>query len=120
MPDGYAIFAHGSRVEAANEAVREVARRFGDEGGFPLVEACFLELGMPSLGEAADALIARGADRIVVVPYFLTPGRHVQRDLPALVSGIRQRHPGIEVSVAESLDGHAGLISILVDRARSV
>ncbi len=48
-----------------------------------MVEAAFLELGRPSLEEAADLLVARGVRQIVVIPYFLTPGTHLERDLPS-------------------------------------
>jgi sirohydrochlorin ferrochelatase len=83
-----------------------------------MVQAAFLELGTPGLEEAADILVTRGVDRIVVVPYFLTPGLHMERDLPPLVDNILKKHKDIEVLVAASLDGHPGLIQALADRAR--
>ena len=87
MTTGIIVFAHGSRIEPANQAVRS----------------------------AADELA-----RIVVVPYFLTPGLHMARDLPPLVDSILKKHKDIEVLVAASLDGHPGLIQALSDRARDV
>lgn len=116
---GIAVFAHGSSVESANEAVRivvrEMARKLGDGS---LVETTFLEGGQPSLQGGVEKLMARGATRIVVVPYFLTVGLHLKRDLPALIAQLRETHPQLgDVVVTDPLDGHPALAEILAARA---
>jgi sirohydrochlorin ferrochelatase len=115
---GIAIFAHGSSVASANEAVRAVADRVARQGGFPLVEAAFLEQGSPDLAEAVARLVARGASKILVAPYFLTLGLHLQRDLPRIVADISRIQPGVEIRVTPPLDGHAALEQALIERAR--
>ena len=120
VTQGIIIFAHGPRIEPANEAVRLAAADLARVGDYRIVEAAFLELGRPNLEEAADMLAARGVERIVIIPYFLTPGMHLERDLPALVDRIRKEHKNIEIRVTESLDGHPGLVQILSDRARAI
>lgn len=117
MRTGIAIFAHGSSVESANDAVREVVRQFQARGGFDLVEASFLELGQPDLPAAVARLVERGAQRVIVVPYFLTLGTHLQRDLPRIVGGIQSIHEGVEIRVTAPLDGHPSIATILVERA---
>ena len=117
---GIVVFAHGSRIEAANQAVRSAAAELARLGDRPIVEAAFLELGQPSLEEAADVLVAKGVDRIVIIPYFLTPGLHLERDLPPLVERISNKHKHLQVHVTASLDGHPGLVEILADRARTI
>jgi sirohydrochlorin ferrochelatase len=114
---GYIVFAHGSSVESANDAVRTVAAEFARRGEFEAVEAAFLEGGKPDLRGAVDALGAR-VSRVVVIPYFLTLGLHLQRDLPRLIDALRESHPGLEIEVAPPLDGHPGMVDALVDRAR--
>jgi sirohydrochlorin ferrochelatase len=117
---GIIVFAHGSRIEPANEAVRSVAADLARAGGYAMVEAAFLELGSPGLEEAADLLVARGVERIVIIPYFLTPGTHLERDLPPIVERIINKNKHIEVLTAASLDGHPGVVEILAERARTV
>jgi sirohydrochlorin ferrochelatase len=117
---GIIVFAHGSRIEAANQAVRSAAADLARAGECPIVEAAFLELGHPSLEEAADLLVARGVDRLVIIPYFLTPGTHLERDLPALVARISKKNNDIQIVVTASLDGHPSLVEILADRARTI
>jgi sirohydrochlorin ferrochelatase len=115
---GVVIFAHGSSVESANEAVRAVAEAAAQAGDFT-VEVGFLEPVRPTLDDAVARLVERGAGRIVIVPYFLTLGLHLQRDLPAIVERISRAHPAIQISVTPPLDGHPALIQILLDRTRA-
>jgi len=117
---GFVVFAHGSQVEAANEAVRAVSARIAATlgAGDTIVETAFLELGKPNLADAVESLIERGAARVVVIPYFLTLGRHVERDLPAIVREISKRHDGIAIEITPPLDGHPALLEIVLERAR--
>ena len=113
---GFVVFAHGSRIETANEAVREVAARMA-RSGCHAVEPAFLELGQPDLAGAVERLMARGVVRIIVIPYFLTLGTHLQRDLPRLVADIARTQGGIDIEVTAPLDGHPALLDALLDRA---
>lgn len=120
MTTGIIVFAHGSRIASANDAVRAVTAELEKAGSFDLVEAAFLELGHPDLAVAVARLVGRGARRIVVIPYFLTLGTHLERDLPALVKKAGQEHKDVELLVTPPLDGHPALLEILLDRARAV
>ena len=120
MTTGIIVFAHGSRIEAANQAVRSAAADLARAGDCPIVEAAFLALGRPTLEEAADLLVARGVERLVIVPYFLTPGRHLERDLPAIIERISRKNKNIQILVTASLDGHPGLVQIMADRVRAI
>lgn len=113
---GFVLFAHGSRIETANQAVRDIAERMADAGQY-LVEPAFLELGQPDLAGATDRLVARGATEIVVLPYFLTLGTHLQRDLPRLVGDVAAQHGSVEMQITSPLDGHPAVLQALLDRA---
>ncbi len=116
---GYIVFAHGSSVESANEAVRKVAREMARRASLDKVVPAFLEGGRPNLGSAVGELIAAGVSKVVVIPYFLTLGLHLQRDLPLLIEEAREDHPGVEITVTEPLDGHPAMVEALLDRANS-
>lgn len=118
MATGVVVFAHGSSVESANEAVRIVARVISEDENFPLVATSFLDGGKPDLPSAVDDLVSRGADRILVVPYFLTVGLHLKRDLPDLIAKIKEERVDLPIQVTPPLDGHVGLGAILRDRAK--
>jgi sirohydrochlorin ferrochelatase len=112
------IFAHGSSIESANESVRQIVDIVRRDGCFDLVEPAFLEQGRPDLAGAVAAAVAKGATRVVVVPYFLTLGLHLQRDLPKIVQDLSRIHEGVEIHVTPPLDGHPALGEILQERAR--
>jgi sirohydrochlorin ferrochelatase len=115
---GIIVFAHGSSVASANDAVRAVAGGMARLGAFSLVETAFLEAAQPGLAAAMGAIVRRGATRVVVVPYFLTLGIHLQRDLPRIIAGIASIHPGVEILVTPPLDGHPALSAILLARVQ--
>jgi sirohydrochlorin ferrochelatase len=115
---GIIVFAHGSRVEAANQAVRRVAAQLAELGSFHHVEAAFLELGEPSLPGAVTKLVESGIRTIRVIPYFLTSGTHMERDLPRIVRDIVLENKDLQITVTPPLDTHPGLLEILLDRAR--
>jgi sirohydrochlorin ferrochelatase len=115
---GIVIFAHGSSVPSANQAVQAVAEAAAAAGAFERVETAFLE-AHPNLEEAVTRLADAGVTRILVVPYFLTLGIHLQRDLPAMVKRLAETYHSLEIRVAPPLDGHPALVRVLLDRANS-
>ncbi len=116
MSTGLVIFAHGSSIASANAAVEAVADAAAKAGGYT-VKVGFLEPVRPTLQDAVTDLAAAGVTRVLIVPYFLTLGLHLQRDLPRIVDGLAEAHPGLEVRVTPPLDGHDALVRILLDRA---
>ena len=115
MSRGIVVFGHGSSVPSANDAVRTIAEQAARAGNWPLWETAFLEAD-PRLDEAVRKLVGAGAESILILPYFLTLGIHLQRDLPAIAGELEQRH-GISIRVTPPLDGHTALSRILVERA---
>jgi sirohydrochlorin ferrochelatase len=114
----YIVFAHGSSVESANDAVRSTTREAARRGDWGIFGTAFLGGGQPSLPQAVHDLAAHGVSRFIVIPYFLTLGLHLERDLPALIEDLKRTHPGFEFEVTPPLDGHPALVDALRDRAR--
>ncbi|WP_456444355.1 sirohydrochlorin chelatase [Thiolapillus sp.] len=114
------VVAHGSRREASNEEVRKLCRRIEQETAgeeFFLVRAGFLELAEPSIPEGIGQCVGAGADRVVVLPYFLSAGRHVSEDIPAEVEKARQRYPHASIVLAPYLGSAPGVSGLLVELA---
>jgi sirohydrochlorin ferrochelatase len=115
MKTGIVLFAHGSPVQSANDAVHAVTSELERRTGYP-VHTGFLECGPPALEDAVSKLVDEGVRRIVIAPYFLTMGIHLKRDLPRIVDELRNIYKGVIVEIADPLDGHPALLTILEDR----
>ncbi len=112
------IFAHGSSVPEANQTIARLAEEVARTSGYNYVRPSFLEMGEPDLITAVAGARQAGIARLVVVPYFLTMGIHLRRDLPKLIDEAQRRFPEIEIRLAESLDGHPLMAHLVTERAR--
>jgi len=58
----------------------------------------FNEFCAPSLDEALDQAIARGAERVIVItPMMTRGGEHSEVDIPAAIRRVQERNPGIPI-----------------------
>lgn len=110
---------HGSRERAANAQLARIATALRRRLGGLHVAIAHLSLVSPSVAEAIDGCVAGGAREIVVVPYFLAPGRHATRDVPRLARAAAAKHAGVRVRVAPALGVHPGLLDVVEERVRS-
>ncbi len=97
------VIDHGSRLDAANTMLDQVAALFRERTGVSIVEPAHMELAAPTLEEAAAKCVEQGARTIVVHPYFLAPGRHSTGDIPAMVEALKPRHPNVQFIVTGPL-----------------
>ena len=116
MKTAILLMAHGSRIPEANDAAREIARMAQEMTGFDIVEVAFRELHEPDIQAGIDACVARGAERILLMPYFLFMGAHVQHDLPEEIEEATRRHPGLVMEMGPHLGVHRKLAEVVVDR----
>ena len=110
------IIDHGSRSPAANRVVATLARKLRRRLPDWIVRFAHMELARPSIAEAVDACVSDGAREIVVHPYFLGPGLHSTRDVPALARAAVRKHRGVRVRVTAPLGTHDGLVDVVLDR----
>lgn len=116
MKTAILLMAHGSRIAEANDAVNEIARMVKNFAGYEIVEAAFRENHSPTIQEGIDACVAQGAQRVLLVPYFLYLGAHVQEDLPKEMAEARKRHPNVEMAMGRHLGVHKRLAKLVIDR----
>ena len=117
MKTALLLIAHGSRQEEANADLHHVADGLRRRG-WPVVEASFLELAEPGIEEGGCRCVAQGAGLVVLVPYFLSAGTHVRRDLSAARACLAARFPAVEFRLAEPLGRHPLLLDVVADRVR--
>jgi sirohydrochlorin ferrochelatase len=114
------LIAHGSREPAANDDLHALADRLVASGEHPIVVACFLELAEPDIPTGGERCVACGATRVLMVPYFLSEGVHLRRDLTAARDELQARHPGVEFRLGPPLGPHPLLDSLVAERIRKL
>ncbi|AJY69251.1 MULTISPECIES: sirohydrochlorin chelatase [Geobacter] len=116
MKTAILLMAHGSRIPEANDAVREIAAMVKEMTGFEIVEVSFREQHLPNIQQGIDACVAQGAERVLLMPYFLFVGAHVQEDLPEEMAEARTRYPAVEFAMGGHLGVHRKLAEVAADR----
>ncbi|MFZ2950989.1 MAG: CbiX/SirB N-terminal domain-containing protein [Desulfuromonadaceae bacterium] len=116
MKTALLMMAHGSRIAEANDAAREVAAMVREMTGFEIVEVSFREMHEPNIQQGIDACVAKGAGRILLMPYFLFMGAHVLHDLPEEIAAAKKRYPGLIMEMGEPLGAHRKLAEIEAER----
>lgn len=113
------LAAHGSRKALSNDEVMNLADKLSDvsKESYPIVAGAFLELAEPSIEDAIANCINLGANKVVVLPYFLNSGRHAAEDIPNIVNAAKQQYPQVEFVVAPHLGSSEKMLDLLVAAA---
>jgi sirohydrochlorin ferrochelatase len=115
--DAVILFAHGSLLGGAGEALEAHAARLRAHGIAPLVEIGYLNYSDPPFMEAVHKCVEAGAKRILVAPYFLAPGKFVQVDLPRAVYEAQINYPDAQFVVAEAIGYDPALADVVIASA---
>ena len=62
---------------------------------------------------AFSKCVERGASRIICHPFFLSFGRHVQEDIPALMAEAGDKHPHVTFSIAKPLGVQESIVELI-------
>ena len=113
---GIIIVDHGSKVAAANERLERLCEGYATTRAPKhwVVRPAHMELASPSISEAFEALVEAGCATIVCHPFFLSQGRHVREDVPALLDEAASRH-NIPYSLTPPLGEAPALLDLVHD-----
>jgi len=113
-PDtGVILVDHGSRRAQANEMLEAIGQRYQEHTGAAIVEVAHMELAEPTIAQAYAKCVARGAKRVVISLFFLSPGRHSTSDIPALAREASEAHPGVPCLVTQPLGVDSRLADLM-------
>ncbi len=110
------IVDHGSRRTESNQLLHRATARFAADSKYEIVEPAHMELAEPSIDTAFERCVQRGAERVIVFPYFLSPGRHWTEDIPTLVAQAALKHPAVKWLITAPFGLHPDLTGIITDR----
>lgn len=115
MKKAVIILGHGSRSKGADDTVKQVAAEVGKSGGYEIAEYAFLQYAQPALQDALEKCVGQNAEKIIIVPFFLQPGTHVTKDVPAHMERAKKQNPGIDIVVTDCVGSHPLIATIVLD-----
>ncbi|CAD6251098.1 unnamed protein product [Miscanthus lutarioriparius] len=116
--DAVVIVDHGSRRQESNLLLNDFVEMFRAKTSYRIVEPAHMELAEPTIKDAFGKCVQQGASRVIVSPYFLSPGRHWKQDIPALAAEASKEHSNIPYIVTAPLGLHELMVDIMNDRIK--
>lgn len=80
----------------------------------PEARVAYMELASPTLEEEVEKAVTEGIREIRVVPLFLAAGRHLRKDVPAMLEDYRQRF-GVDITLLPPIGEDPRLAQVLKD-----
>ena len=115
--DAIILFSHGSVLCGSGEALLEHAKRIRAHSKIRIVEVGYLNYSSPPFLEAVRSCVEQRASRILILPYFLVPGKFVTQDLPKAIEGARSLYLAVQFVVAEAIGYDDALADAILDSA---
>lgn len=116
----YVVIVHGSRDKQANEAFAAFLGQFRRVLKGREVYGAFLELAKPSIPEALEEALSKGAEEIFILPMMFFPGRHVKQDIPQFIQEAKAKYPRADFHYASPVADHPLMLQLLKEKAESV
>jgi len=110
------LIAHGSRRAEANDDLAHIAEQLRQRDRYALIQTSYLEISEPDIAAGGALCVTQGVGRVVMIPYFLSAGVHVHRDLAAARDELSARFPEVEFILAQPLGRHPSLVEIVIQR----
>lgn len=112
------IVDHGSTRGESNRVLEEFAALFAATKPYAIVEPAHMEISEPLIATAFKKCVDRGATKVVVVPYFLAPGKHWHKDIPALSAAASAACGGVPFLVSAPIGSHPLMADLIDDRVK--
>ncbi len=111
------VAAHGSRQKASAAEVAALAKKLDarvktdGSNNIQRVVHAFLQFCDPLLETVIQELADSGVDEVVIFPFFISAGSHVQTDIPRAVETARLKHPRVRFHITR----HLGVLDAIED-----
>lgn len=117
---GILLLGHGSRRGVANAGLQMLAGLVQGNLGMRVVPA-FFQFGQPSLAEGLAQLVQEGVRKVIILPAFLFPGVHLEKDIPEEVASLKAQYgEEVQMTIAPCLGPDPRLAEILEERMRAM
>lgn len=108
---------HGSARSDANNAAFNFADKIINSGCHNF-SVCFLKGVKPDLQQALTQAAEAGHTRIKIIPLFLLPGSHIQKDIPEIIETARIEFPKLQIIVEKCLVDWPEFVFLLIEKLK--
>ncbi|MEJ9229662.1 sirohydrochlorin chelatase [Peribacillus butanolivorans] len=109
---------HGSRVKEASAQAIDFIHVCMEGQSNTIQEYCFLELQSPTIEDAYDRCVQRGATKIIAIPVLLLTAAHAKYDIPVILCKMKKQYPEVELKYGRPIGVSDKMVDILVERLK--
>ena len=116
------VIAHGSRRVESNLEIESLTKKIAsfNTKEFDVIMPAFLEFTEPSIVEAIQKCSDIGAKKVTVLPYFLSAGVHITRDIPSEINKASEINPNLKIKIANYFGSRNEIAEILIKTALDI
>ncbi len=113
------LISHGSRLVKTKDEVKDLIEKLKKLLSIPLIEYGFLEIETPSIPQAIESCVQKGANEIIILLNFLNAGRHVDKDIPQILDDARKEFAHVKFYMTEPIGQHAQIPALFAQMLSS-
>ncbi len=107
------LIAHGSRNQLANQEIAALTEQLAKQCQRPVRYAFLDHIAQPNISEVIDSMIENQAQQIIVLPYFLNSGNHVQQDIPTIIAQKQKEYPQTAITITKHVGADDMMVQLL-------
>ncbi|MCW4015958.1 MAG: sirohydrochlorin nickelochelatase [Candidatus Bathyarchaeota archaeon] len=115
------IIGHGSKLPHNKETMEKLADQIRRRSSFDKVETAFMVRNKPSIPEAIENAVKKGATKIVLVPTFIAHGVHTTDEIPEILKTKQKelglKAQGVKIIYGEPLGPDERIAKIVEEKA---
>lgn len=117
MKRGILLIDRGSREHEVRDELTYICNHIKSQGGYDYAGYCFLEVVPPYIEDGIRRAIEHALDVLIIVPYFLYPGKKVKMAVTKVMS--LQKNTHTKFVVTKLLNLHKTMISLVHQRVEN-
>jgi len=112
------LIAHGSRDTRLYAAFETLVQNLQKETGANKIHLCYMQFTSQTLADIAQEAVQDGCRKLLVLPLFMTSGKHVLETIPAQADQARATHPDLEINILPPVGEHPEILEAIKTSVR--
>lgn len=75
-----------------------------------------MEMATPTITEGFSTCVKQGAKHVIVMPFFLAPGKHATDDIPRMIQEAAEQFDGVTWRIADVLGADGKMVDMVMER----